>query len=72
MLQYVTNSGPTCIFRTNKDASNFKLITIDFDNPHPTSWKTLVEEHEKDVLEWAHAVNENYLILSYIHDVKVI
>lgn len=60
-----------CIFRTNSDAANYKLIEIDLDNPERSHWKTLIEEHEKDVLEWASAVNEDYLVVCYIHDVKV-
>ena len=35
------------------------------------SWTTLVEEDEKDVLEWAACVKQNLLVLCYLHDVKV-
>ena len=31
----------------------------------------MVPEHDKDVLEWASCVNQNKLILNYLHDVKV-
>ena len=40
----------------------------------PTSkenWTTLVQEDEKDVLEWAACVKQNLLVLCYLHDVKV-
>lgn len=71
-LQYITNTGPIAIFKTNKDAPNYRLVEINFENPAPSEWKDLVGEHKTDVLEWADAVNEKYLMICYIRDVKVI
>lgn len=31
----------------------------------------MVEEDEKDVLEWVACVKQNLLVLCYLHDVKV-
>lgn len=31
------------VFRTNKNAPNFRLIVIDIDNPAEENWGTLIE-----------------------------
>lgn len=71
-FQYITNNGSKVIFRTNKGAPNYRLISVDLDNPAEDSWTTLLAEDEKDVLDWAHCVDKNKLVIGYLHDVKVI
>lgn len=68
--EYITNTASKVVFRTNKDAPNYRIIVIDFNNPSQENWSTLIKEHETDVLDWATCVNEDKLILCYIHDVK--
>lgn len=72
VYDYVTNNGSKFIFRTNKDAPNYRLVVIDFDDPDPAKWTDLIPEHYKDVLDWAKAINNNQLIVCYLSDVKVI
>ena len=67
----MTNTENVFIFLTNKNADNYKLITIDIKNPNPESWKDLVPENKKDKLDTATAVYDKYMVLCYIHDVKV-
>ena len=78
-LQYVTNSGSKCIFRTNCNAPNYQLVLIDLigDKPldfgsrtDPWPMTTLISEHNKNVLEWAKCVDENKLIVCFMEDVK--
>uniref|UniRef100_A0A8D8QBX9 Prolyl endopeptidase n=2 Tax=Cacopsylla melanoneura TaxID=428564 RepID=A0A8D8QBX9_9HEMI len=68
--EYITNEGSKFIFKTNKNAPNYRLITIDFNNFADSEWKTLIEENKDDVLDWATCVAKDKLILSYIHHVK--
>lgn len=68
--EYVTNTGSQVVFRTNKDAPNYRLIVIDFNQPAADKWQTLIAEHELDVLESAICVHSDRLVIEYIHDVK--
>ncbi|XP_014785500.1 prolyl endopeptidase [Octopus bimaculoides] len=68
--EYITNEGSVFTFLTNLNAPKYKIINIDFQNPDPKNWKTLVEEDKNAVLEWASCVNHNKLVLCYLKDVK--
>jgi prolyl oligopeptidase len=69
-FEYITNDKNSFYFHTNKNASNYRIVKIDFDNPKESEWKDLISEHPKDVLDWAHAINENMLVVCYLQDVK--
>lgn len=45
-------------------------MNIDFDSPAFENWKTLIEEHPKNVLDWSNCVNKDKIVLGYIDDVK--
>lgn len=70
-FKYITNTGSIVVFRTNKDAPNYRLIQIDFNNPGREHWKTLLEANPSDVLDWVSCINKDYLIACYMHDVTV-
>lgn len=63
--------GNKFLFRTNKNAPNYKIIAIDFNNPDESKWVDLIPEHPKDVLEWGRIINHNMIVICYLKDVKV-
>ena len=69
-FMYVTNTGSKFVFRSNKNAPNYRLILIDLANPDEKNWTVLVEEHKTNVLEWATCVDQDKLIVCYMEDVK--
>ncbi|CAA0337431.1 unnamed protein product [Arabidopsis thaliana] len=64
----ISNDETLFTFLTNKDAPKYKLVRVDLKEPN--SWTDVVEEHEKDVLASACAVNGNHLVACYMSDVK--
>lgn len=67
---YITNTGSLFTFKTNLNAPKYRIINIDFNNFAKSEWSTLVEEHKNDVLNWCACVNDNVLVICYLHDVK--
>ncbi|OAD58944.1 Prolyl endopeptidase [Eufriesea mexicana] len=68
--EYVTNNGTKAIFRTNKNAPNYKLIGIDLLDYKQDKWIDLLPEHPDNVLDWACAVDGDKFVACYIEDVK--
>lgn len=71
-FDYVHNEGTVLTLRTNLDASRYRVVRVDLAAPERANWKTLVAEHESDVLHWATVVARKYLVLCYMRDVKVL
>lgn len=71
IFQYITNDGTKAIFRTNKNAPNYKLIAIDLLNYGEENWTVLLPEHSHNVIDWAAPVHNDKIAVCYIQDVKV-
>ncbi|XP_065205684.1 prolyl endopeptidase-like [Planococcus citri] len=69
---FIANNENQFIFLTNKDADNYKLISIDITNPNPDPkcWKEIVPEDKNNKLEFAKAVHDKYVVLCYTENVK--
>ena len=67
--EYITNDDNLFYFRTNKNSSNFRVARMDIHNPNVANWVDIVPEHEKDVLDSAHCVDNDKLVIIYIRDV---
>ncbi|KAK0088492.1 hypothetical protein PV325_011793 [Microctonus aethiopoides] len=67
---YITNNGKKMIFRTNKNAPNYRLICIDLDNKDESQWTDLIPADPKRVLDWTAAVDHDKLLICYGEDVK--
>ncbi|KAI5623065.1 prolyl endopeptidase [Silurus asotus] len=67
---YVTNEGSVFTFRTNLDAPRYCVINIDLQKPERENWSTLIPQHPKDVLGFVECVNQRFLLINYVRDVK--
>jgi prolyl oligopeptidase len=64
--QFLGNNGPLFFLQTNFQAPRGRLITIDTQNPHKSSWKTIIPEN-RDAIENTKIVNEQFIVI-YLHD----
>lgn len=69
--QFVSSDGSVCVFRTNKDALNYRLVSIDLTRPEQQHWTELLPEDPKHVLDWVQPVHVDKMLCCYIQDVKV-
>jgi len=56
--QYITNENRIFQFLTNRNAPNWKIVGINFENPQEAHWTEIMREDPKFVLEWAVPVNK--------------
>ena len=69
VYEFVTSQGDFLYLRTNAQAKNFRLITI---NTKTKETKEIVSEHESDILEDVTRVHEKYFLVQYLSHVKSI
>lgn len=64
----ISNDGSEFTFLTNKEAPKYKLVRVDLTKP--SEWIDVLQEDQKDVLQFAYAVNGNQLLVCYLSNVK--
>jgi prolyl oligopeptidase len=69
---YITNDGTRFLFKTNKDAARYRVVSFDItkDAMHPDRWTDVFPEHAQDVLEAVLPVAGDKLAVVYLRDVK--
>ncbi len=68
---YITNDGPLIYLLTNYEATNVQLIAVDLHSPKdPSKWRTIIPEHERNVMHWVAPINQNLVFVCYIKDVR--
>jgi len=65
---YITHSGSVFYFKTNKNAPNYKLVSVDI-SKSPLEWKDCIVHHDSDVLSSVSCFNTNALMVVYMRDV---
>lgn len=70
---YVFNQGSRFYFRSNHNAGRYKLLSLDLEAPNAgqsESWRDVLPEHAKDVLDSASVVDGDKVIVEFSRDVK--
>ncbi len=63
---FVDNVGDKFLFRTNKNAPNYKLISVDPKNPAEKNWRVVIPETENPIRSVSYI--DGKLIVSYLKD----
>jgi prolyl oligopeptidase len=69
LLKYINNEGSVFTFKTNLNALRYKLVNVDVANLN-AGFKDLVSETNY-VLQYVACVNNDKLLLNYLHDCRV-
>ncbi|CAG7836113.1 unnamed protein product [Allacma fusca] len=70
LYEYVTNYDSLFYIRTNKNASNYQVVAIDFHNPVESNWTVKIPEDKLDVLQWTCVISYDKLVACYSRHVS--
>jgi len=65
---YITNIGTTFYFKTNLEAPNGRIITVDVANPNPENWTEVLPE-QQDVIDGVKYVKDRFVVAT-LHDAR--
>jgi prolyl oligopeptidase len=61
-LGIVENDGDTLYAITDLDAPRKRLVAINANSPDRSKWKTIIPQHESDVIESVELINEKFVV----------
>eukprot|EP00357_Protocruzia_adherens_P016983 CAMPEP_0115007026 /NCGR_PEP_ID=MMETSP0216-20121206/20888_1 /TAXON_ID=223996 /ORGANISM="Protocruzia adherens, Strain Boccale" /LENGTH=725 /DNA_ID=CAMNT_0002373797 /DNA_START=92 /DNA_END=2269 /DNA_ORIENTATION=- len=67
---YITNKGSRFFFLSNDEAPNKKVISMNVDLGPGAAYDEVIPENKTKVLQDVDQVNQDYLVLTYMEDVK--
>lgn len=68
--EYITNEGTIFYFQSTLDSPRRRIVKIDVLDKQCRTFKEFVPQSKTDVLQSSRVVDNNKLILTYLHDVK--
>lgn len=66
---YIESDNKCAYVRTNYEATNFRIVCVDLNNPDPSNWVDVLPENKQWVLTNSIIVNKNNLVIVYMIDV---
>lgn len=71
-FEYIGNNGDIVLFKTNLNASNYRVAKLDLKNPAKENWIDIIGNHPNDVIDFAELYTvgqQDYLLVSYLRKV---
>lgn len=71
-FEYISNNGETVYFKTNLDATNYRIAKFNLSKPEKENWTDVIPNHVEDVLDWAEIYtvgNKDYILLNFLRKV---
>lgn len=71
-FEYISNNGETVYFKTNLDATNYRVAKLNLSKPEKENWVDVIPNHAEDVLDWAEIYSvgdKDYILVNFLRKV---